>query len=133
MIELLQECRGSVLGFQFIGEITSDDYREDFIPVLRRAIEQCGVIRLLVDISDLQSEGIGAMDDDVREDSRLLYIEREAIVGDEEWERKLNYVDHFFLFPNSDLRFFPKNCEQDAWDWIHEGIPQIRRLDAAFQ
>lgn len=114
-------------------EITSEDYYEVFMPPLRRAIEEYGVIRLFVDISDLQSEGIGAMDDDVREDSRVLYIERQAIVGDEEWERKLNYVDHFFLFPNSDLRFFRKNCEQDAWDWIREGMPQTRRMHASLQ
>jgi hypothetical protein len=133
MIELLPESRGCLVGFQFIGEITGDDYTEDFMPALRRAIENFGVVRLFVDISDLQSEDIGAMDDNVREESRVLYIERQAIVGDEEWERKLNYVDHFFLFANSDVRFFRKNCEQDAWDWIHEGMPQIRGMQAMFQ
>lgn len=133
MIELLPESHESLVGFRFIGEIRSDDYAKDFMPPLRRAIKEYGLIRLFVDISDLQSEGIGAMDDDVREDSRLLYIERQAIVGDEEWERKLNDVDHFFLFPNSYLRFFQKDREQDAWGWILEGMPQIRKMQMAFQ
>lgn len=133
MIELLPESHGCVIGFQFIGEITDEDFTEDFMPVLRRAIEQFGVIRLLVDISDLQSEDMGAMDDDVREESRVLYIEREAIIGDRDWERRLNYVDHFFLFPNTDVRFFREAYRQNAWQWVSEGMEQIPGMRLAFQ
>jgi hypothetical protein len=131
MIELLPESCGCVLGFQFIGEITDEDYTGDFMPVLRQAIEEYGVIRLLVDVSDLQSEDMGAMDDDVREAMRVLYIEREAIIGDEEWEKRLSYVDHFFLFPNTDVRFFRERYRQEAWHWIREGMAQIPGMEMA--
>lgn len=133
MIELLPESHESLVCFRFIGEITRDDYRKDFMPPLRRAIKEHGVIRLFVDISGFQSEGIGAMDDDVRKDLRLFFVECQAIVCDEEWERKLSHGDYFFLFPNSDIMFFRKNCEQEAWDWILEGMPQIRKMQMAFQ
>jgi stage II sporulation SpoAA-like protein len=132
MIELLPESHGAVLGFQFIGEITDEDYREDFMPVLRRTIKNYGLIRLFIDISDIQSEDIGAMDDDVREDSRVLYIEREAIIGDADWEKRLNYVDHFFLFPNTDVRFFPVARRDEAWNWVSEGMQQKPKMRMAF-
>ncbi len=53
------------------------------MPQLRRVIKEHGMIRLFVDISDLQNEGIGVMDDDVSEDSRLFSIEPQLIAGDE--------------------------------------------------
>jgi hypothetical protein len=120
MIEELEGSAENVLGFQFIGEVTDEDYRQVFIPALRQAIEEYGPIRVLVDISDLQSEDIGAMDDDVREDERLVYIEREAIIGDEDWEKRLANVDHFFLFPNTEARFFRTEYRHEAWRWIRE-------------
>jgi len=83
MIELLPESHESLVGFRFIGEITHDDYAEDFMPQLRRVIKEHGMIRLFVDISDLQNEGIGVMDEDVSEDSRLFSIEPQLIAGDE--------------------------------------------------
>lgn len=130
MIERLPESHGPVLGFRFAGEITDEDYREDFLPALRRAIKNFGVIRLFIDISDLQSEDMGAMDDDVREDARLLYVEREAIIGDRDWERRLNYVDHFFIFPNTDVRFFPYGHQDEAWNWVSEGVEQLPLMRA---
>jgi len=125
MIEQLPEKFGPLLGFQFIGEITDEDCTEVFLPALRRAIKRFGVIRLLIDITDIQSEGFGAMGEDLKEESRVLYIEREAIIGDEDWEMRLADVDHFFIFPNADVRFFRENIRQDAWDWIREGMPQV--------
>jgi hypothetical protein len=122
LIEEMEESVGSVLGFRFIGEVTDEDYTGIFIPALYDAIEKYGTIRLLVDISDIQSEDIGAMDDDVREDARVVYIEREAIIGDEGWEKRLAIVDHFFLFPNTDVRFFRTERRREAWRWICEDL-----------
>jgi hypothetical protein len=125
MIEELSESSGNVLGFQFSGEITDDDYMGSFIPALRRAIERFGAIRVLVDIADIQSEDFGAMDDDVRERERILYIEREAIVGDEDWVKRLANVDHFFLFPGAEVRFFETAHRRAAWRWLREGLPSL--------
>ncbi|KQC05830.1 MAG: hypothetical protein APR53_01965 [Methanoculleus sp. SDB] len=123
MIEELSESSGNVLGFQFSGEITDDDYMGSFIPALRRAVKTFGTIRVLVDISDMQSEDFGAMDDDIRERERILYVEREAIVGDEDWVKRLVNVDHFFLFPGADVRFFGTEHRTEAWRWLREGLP----------
>lgn len=122
MIEKMEKSVGCVLGFRFIGEVTDEDYTGIFIPALNGAIEKYGTIRLLVDISDIQSEEIGAMDDDVRENARIASIEREAIIGDEDWEKRLAIVDHFFLFPNTDVRFFRTERRNEAWRWICEGV-----------
>ncbi len=122
MIEELPESAGNVLGFRLAGEVTDEDYTGVLIPALLRAIEEYGIIRLLIDLVDFQSEDMGAMDDDVRENLRFADIEREAIVGDEEWEDRLTYLDYFFLFPNTDVRFFREERRGAAWDWLCEGI-----------
>lgn len=133
MIERLPESYGPVLAFRFTGEITDEDYREDFMPALRRAVKNFGLIRLFIDISDIQSEDMGAMDDDVREDARVVYVEREAVIGDRDWETRLNYVDHFFIFPNTDARFFPAGHQDEAWNWVSEGVEKRAFLRPAVQ
>jgi len=123
MIEEMEGSMGPVMGFRFIGEVTDGDYTGVFIPAVRRAIDEYGTIRLVIDITDLQSEGIGAMDEDLRADDRLVMIDREAIIGDESWERRLYMVDHLFLFPGADVRFFPRSHRHEAWRWVREQMP----------
>jgi hypothetical protein len=122
MIEELSGSAGNVLGFRLVGEITDEDYTGVLIPALIRAIEEYGIIRLMIDLVDFQSEDMGAMDDDVREKLRIADIEREAIIGDEGWEARLNYLDYFFLFPNTDVRFFREEHRGAAWEWLREGM-----------
>jgi hypothetical protein len=126
MIEELPGSSGYILGFRFCGEITDEDYTGIFLPALEGAIERYGTIRLLVDVIDYKGEDIAAMDDDVRENSRLISIEKEAIVGSEGLEDEMNRVDHFFLFPTTDIRFFRKEHRREAWRWLREGMrPKI--------
>ncbi|NYT05371.1 MAG: STAS/SEC14 domain-containing protein [Methanomicrobiales archaeon] len=122
MIEKMAESTGNVLGFMFTGEITDEEYMGYFIPALRQAIETYGTIRVLIDVTDIQSEDFGAMNDDIRARDRVLYVEREAIVGDEDWEKRLANVDHLFLFSNTDVRFFRAANRPAAWRWIREGM-----------
>jgi hypothetical protein len=126
MIEELPGSSGYILGFRFSGEITDEDYSGIFLPALVDAIERYGTIRLMVDVIDYKGEDIAAMDDDVRENSRLIAIEREAIVAGEALQDELNRVDHFFLFPTTDIRFFRKEHRRDAWRWLREGMHQKR-------
>lgn len=123
MIEEMEGSMGPVKGFSFIGEVTDEDYTGVFLPTLRQAIDEYGAIRLVIDIADVQSEGVGAMDDDLRADERLVMIEREAIIGDESWETRLRMVDHLFLFPAADVRFFPRSRRHEAWRWVRERMP----------
>jgi len=122
MIEELPGSSGYILGFRFSGEITDEDYSIIFLPALLGAIETYGTIRLMVDVIDYKGEDIAAMDDDVRENFRLLYIEREAIVGNEDLEDELNRVDTFFLFPTTDIRFFRTEHRREAWRWLREDM-----------
>lgn len=126
MIEELPGSSGYILGFRFCGEITDEDYTGIFLPALVDAIERYGTIRLMVDVIDYKGEDIAAMDDDVRENSRLIAIEREAIVGGEALQDEMARVDHFFLFSTTDIRFFRKEHRGEAWRWLREGMhPKI--------
>ncbi|MDG6256248.1 MAG: STAS/SEC14 domain-containing protein [Methanomicrobiaceae archaeon] len=122
MIDELPGSSGDILGFRFCGEITDEDYSLVFLPALLGAIEEYGTIRLMVDVIDYKGEDIAAMDDDIRENFRLVHIERQAIVGSEDLRDELNRVDTFFLFPNTDVRFFGADQRRDAWRWLREGM-----------
>jgi hypothetical protein len=123
MIEELPESTGNVLGFRISGEVTEEDYTEVFIPALYRAVDKYGTIRVLVDIVDFKGEDFGAMLEDIRHDPKIAYIEREAIVGGEDWEKGLRAARPvYFLFTNTDVRFFREEHRRDAWNWIREGV-----------
>jgi len=114
---------GPEMGFRFIGGVTDGDYTAGFIMALRQATGEYRTIRPVTDITDPQSGGVGAMDEDIRTDVRLVMIDREAIIGDGSWGRRLRAVDHPFLFPAADVRFSPGPHRHGAWRWVRERMP----------
>jgi len=123
MIEILPESTGGVIGFLISGDVTDEDYMQVFMPAIDLAIERYGTVRVLVDIVDFKGEDFGAMADDLIQDIKVSSVEREAIVGGEEWEARLLSVQPaFFLFSSTDVRFFRPEHRQEAWRWIEEGM-----------
>jgi hypothetical protein len=123
MIELLPESSGNVLGFRFSGMVTSQDFDEVLIPVLQEAVDTYGIIRVVIEITDFKGEDIEALREDFAIDRRILNIEREAIVGDVDWDKWTAITqDFFFSFPNTDLRFFNHDGRMQAWNWIRAGV-----------
>jgi hypothetical protein len=123
MIELLPESSGNVLGFRISGMVTSRDFDEVLIPALQKAVDRYGIIRVVIEITDFKGEDIEALREDFDTDRRILSIEREAVVGDVDWDKwtAINQ-DFFFIFPNTDLRFFNHDRRLQAWNWIREGV-----------
>jgi hypothetical protein len=123
MIEILPESRGGIIGFRISGEVTDEDYTRVFIPAIDLATERYGTVRVLVDIVDYKGEDFGAMADDLVQGIKEPSVEREAIIGGEEWEKRLLSVQPaFFLFSNTDVRFFRPEHRQEAWRWIGESM-----------
>ncbi|TAJ44080.1 SpoIIAA family protein [Methanofollis fontis] len=128
MIEILPESAGCVIGFQISGDVTDEDYMEVFIPAIDLAAERYGTVRVLVDIVDFKGEDFGAMTDDLIQDTKVSLVEREAIIGGEEWEKRLLSVQPaFFLFSSTDVRFFKPEHRQEAWRWVSEGMRDLVR------
>ncbi len=123
MIEELPGGSG-VVGFRLSGEITEGDFTEVLVPALERSRETYGIVRLIIEVMDFKDETIGAMIEDYRHQGRFPHLEREAIVGDEDWNKWTGpFRDFFFLFPDVEVRFFRHDQRQEAWDWIYEGLP----------
>jgi hypothetical protein len=125
MIEQLPVAGGEVLGFRLSGIFTEEDFIGVLVPALDEASQEHGIIRLIIEVMDFKDETLGAMIQDYRHKGQFPHIEREAIVGDENWDRWTGpFRDFFFLFPNTEVRFFGHDQRQQAWDWIFEGLPR---------
>jgi hypothetical protein len=125
MIEELPEGGGEVLGFRLSGTFTARDFTEVLVPALEQASNAYGIIRLVIEVMDYKGETIGAMIEDFRHQGRFPHIEREAIVGGEDWDKWMTaFRDFFFVFPDTEVRFFRHDQRQRAWDWIYEGLPR---------
>jgi hypothetical protein len=124
MIETLPESSGNILGFRFSGMIREEDLNEVLIPVLEEASEEYGIIRLVVEIIDYKGEELGARLEDLLDpDRKILHIEREAVIGEEGWDQlRTAFQDFFFIFPNTETRFFSHDRRMQAWAWIREGV-----------
>jgi len=124
MIEILPESSGNILGFRFSGMIREEDLTEVLIPALEEASDQYGIIRLVVEIIDYKGEELGARLEDLLDpDRKILYIEREAVVGEEGWDKlRTAFQDFFFVFSNTETRFFSHDRRMQAWAWIREGV-----------
>jgi len=124
VIEVLPESSGNIFGFRFSGMISEEDLTEVLIPALDEASEEYGIIRLVVEITDYKGEELGARLEDLLDpDRKILHIEREAVIGEEGWDQlRTEFQDFFFVFPNTESRFFSHDRRQQAWAWIREGI-----------
>ncbi len=124
MIEILPGSSGNILGFRFSGMISEEDLTDVLIPVLEEASEEYGIIRLVVEITDYKGEELGARLEDLLDpDRKILHIEREAVIGEEGWDQlRTAFQDFFFVFPNTETRFFSHDRRWQAWAWIREGI-----------
>ncbi len=124
MIERLPESSGNIIGFRFSGMIREEDLTGILIPELEEASERYGIIRLVVEIIDYKGEELGARLEDLLDpDRKILTIEREAVIGEEGWDMwKTAYHDFFFVFSDTETRFFSHDRRRQAWAWIREGI-----------
>ena len=123
MIEVLPESSGNILGFRFSGMISEEDLTGVLIPALDEAGETYGIIRLVVEITDYKGEELGARLEDLLDpDRKILHIEREAVIGEEGWDQlRTEFQDFFFIFPNTESRFFSHDRRIQAWAWNREG------------
>jgi len=118
MIESIPGLPGGVVGFEGVGEVTSDDYKGTLIPAVEAALESHGKIRLLYVLGE-RFEGISA--GAAWEDSKLGLEhlrgwERLAVVTDVDWiGHAIKAVG--WMIP-ADVRVFPTAGRGDAEAWV---------------
>ena len=118
MIEILPDSRGKILGIRATGKLTDQDYQEVLIPALEGIIRDQGKARFLCHM-DKNFEGLemGAMWDDARFFLKHKNdFEKMAVVGGRKWIEVM--VKLFAQFMVVEVRTFPDEQLQEAWEWI---------------
>jgi hypothetical protein len=120
MLKPITDLSGTVVGFEAIGKVEADDYRNVLDPAVAKAVEAHGSVRLLLVLGD-EYEGYapGAMwqDTKVGLSDRKVW-ERIAVVSD---HNRLTGALHLFagMFPG-ELRTYPMDQLDEAKTWLGE-------------
>ncbi len=119
-IEMHEELGGKILIVTLSDKLVKEDYKR-FTPVVDRAVEVQGKIRMLVRMQDFHGWTMGAMWEDIKFDLRhFADIERLALVGDKRWEAGMAVFCR--PFTTAKIRYFDTSKADDANVWIQEGI-----------
>jgi hypothetical protein len=118
MIEVLPESQGNLLGVRVRGKITAQDYEEVLIPRLEDLLQEYRQVRFLCLIDeDFQGMELGAMWDDAKFGlQHRKEFDKMAVVAPARWMAVL--VKLFSPIMSGELRTFPREQLQDAWDWV---------------
>jgi hypothetical protein len=120
MLKLLEGLPGNVVGFEAVGKVEADDYREVLEPAVDAAIAAHGSVRLLYVLGgEYDGFTAGAMWQDSRLGlSERKHFERIAVVSDH--ERLTDALGHFgWMFPG-ELRTFGLDRLDEARAWLSE-------------
>lgn len=87
MIELLKNLPDNVVGFEAIGQVTANDYKEVLEPAVTNAVARAGEINLLYVLGDQFTGYTGAAmwDDAVVGTEQLRHLKKIAVVTDTPW------------------------------------------------
>ena len=97
-------------------KLDDEDYKK-LLPVLRRKVEEHGMIRWYFEMRNFKGWSPGAMWKDVTFDFKNREnLEKIAMVGDRKWEEKL--TDLMKPFSNADIKFFSLEQKEEAKKWI---------------
>ena len=116
MIQKLERSSGKTVGFRLSGEVTDNEYKT-FANDIETIIADKGNVRLLLILEYPQELTLKAVWDNlIFWIKHINDIERLAIVGQKEWERWLEFLEHPFV--NADVRYYKKSQLKEAWTWL---------------
>jgi hypothetical protein len=118
MIETIAGLPENVVGFEAVGKVSSDDYKDVLVPTAEAALKRNDRMRLLYVLGE-RFEGIspGAMWEDTKLGlEHLGSWERMALVTDVEWIG--HTVKAFGWMMPSEIRVFPVAERADAEAWV---------------
>src|SRR2546423_67417 len=96
MYQMLDTGSEKIVGIKVSGWLTHKEYGE-FIPLVEKAIERAGEIRIFFQMEDFRGWAPRAAFDDLRFDFRHNDdVERAVMVGDKVWEKWLTNFSSLF-------------------------------------
>jgi hypothetical protein len=112
-------ARGNILWFRFMGKLTEDDYTNNLIPELERALEQYKKIRLLIQVEYFGGWTQGGAMEELKGWPQVSKVERLAIVADDSWDEWMTWMVKIAgIFTGTSVRFFKAGRIEEAWDWL---------------
>ncbi|MCF3972536.1 STAS/SEC14 domain-containing protein [Paracoccus salsus] len=119
---LLDGFPDAVIAIRAIGEVTSRDYEDRLIPLVRKMESRHGRVRLLMQVGpDFERYTAGAMWDDARLGlTHWRSFERVAVVSDIGWIAR--GVKMFAPLMPGEVAVFPSDAMDAARSWIAEGL-----------
>ena len=79
-------ARGNIFWFRLYGKLTEEDYKNNLMPELERALEQYKKIRLLVQVEYFGGWTQEGAWEEMKRWPQMSKVERIAIVADDSWD-----------------------------------------------
>jgi len=118
MITEIESSDSNILAFQLSGKLHDDDYKV-FVPIVERAVEAHGKVRLLSQFHDFHGWDAHALWDDIKFATKhCTAMERIALVGDKTWEKWMALVCKPFTMAK--IEYFDAADIDKAWAWLRE-------------
>ena len=114
MLQTMDRSSGNTVGYALVGTVTRADYAT-LDPAVAAAIKDHGTINLLLDLTQMRWENLGAISSDL--DFGKTYkdsIDKMALVADAKWVKEAaKLAEQYYA---KDVKSF--EADGDAWDWI---------------
>lgn len=116
MYQIFDQSSGNIIGLSVSEKLTGDDY-ETLIPILEKAIDEYGKIRLFWNMDDFSGWNLNAALKDLKFDATHAQdIERLALVENKPWQKWMLTLSELFGYEN--VKYFEQSQFLDAWAWI---------------
>lgn len=95
-------------------------HKEDFaafVPVIEKAVEEHGKVRVLFDMDDFRGWETSALWEELKFDAKHFHhFERIAMIGDKKWEKAMALFCK--PFTTAKLRYFDRAEKEEAKRWL---------------
>jgi hypothetical protein len=117
MIRTLDRMPTGTIGFEAVGKVTEEDYRDVLVPAVSAALERNDVRLLYVLGEDFASYSPGALWADTKLWAKHLKAwKKVAIVSDADWLE--NSVEAFGRLVPGQVKVFESDDVDDAKEWL---------------
>ncbi|MGV6857762.1 MAG: STAS/SEC14 domain-containing protein [bacterium] len=126
MLQFIPVQDENIFSVRATGKLGHGDYAS-FLPELERQIKRYGKISLFMELDDFFGWDLSAISDEMRwELEHGDNLEKVAIVGDKAWQRWMTLMAK--PFTSAEVRYFPRDEAQEAWEWLREREPSEQEL-----
>ncbi len=113
--------RGNILAFRISGKLAEEDYTDNLIPELERALENYKTIRLLLRVEYFGGWKSGGVWEELKNWPLFSKIERIAIVADDSWDEWMTWMVKIVgIFTGMPVQFYRIDRMEQAWDWLEK-------------